>query len=224
VRLLLLALLTGCATSEQSTQQIPEVDNTRPVIDGVLQRPVETSSATVLTASGKRVVDVVFEGVGSLHQGFFMDLEAITQLSQHLMPCFDAPSTVKIGYEAAKRRGWIIALMDKGNTACQPHLTREMLDLTPLTPIGKALAGYRDAIAASYDVRIASFEIGLLTLNGPSQCVFWNAGQYPPDGTLWDRCMTLGTQQVCAESQQATAHLRFSKQADAQRVARCFGG
>jgi len=175
-----------------------------------------------MSASGSYRVDVLFEGVGALHKGFFVDAEAITELSENLSPCFDAATTVKVGYEAAKRRGWIIALMDKGNRLCQPTLQQNTLDLAPLTPIGRALAGYRDAIAANYDMRVASFQIGLLTLDGPRQCMFWNAGQHPPDGTLWDRCVMLGTQQVCASEKAATTPLHFLNAGDAERTARCF--
>lgn len=187
--LLLLAL--ACRSGEPE----PEVV----VRDWSPPERVETIPHVVVDPTGEAVdVHLGFDDVNTLYRGFFGDDEAVAALGTALGRCLDEPAAVTIAYDAEERIGRIVLQVWPRKTPCRGRTEEGRVALDALEPLGKALAAYRDRVAARYDFRVASFRIGLSYPHGTEICTLWAAGQYPPDGTRWSPCVSFAGRSICA--------------------------
>ena len=99
---------------------------------------------------------------------------------------------VEVAYDTPKRLGTLTLTLDADELLCKPVREGADISLRPLEPIGRALAAYRDAVASSYDYRVATFQVWLRTDGGEVACGLMLAGQYPPDGSTWSPCVEVG--------------------------------
>lgn len=139
-------------------------------------------------ASSPATVQLEFEGVSRLHQGYFSSLDEVQTLVRALSGCVGL-AQLRVTYDTPKRFGRVELIVESGQLWCRPEPGSESVDLSPLEPVGRALASYRDAIASAYDFRVASFEAGVWIHQDEGACGLVMAGQYPPDGSSWSPCV-----------------------------------
>lgn len=169
-------------------------------------------------------MELQFQGVGALFQGFFADPDLVGKLGTALGPCIDGGlAVVVISWSEETRIGTIAVHAEPQMIRCQPELASG-LDLSPLEPLGRALASYRDGVSGKYDLRVASFRPGLKLLAGMNHCAFWLGGQFPPDGSQWKRCAEFAGNETCMSGDRldGVTTLRFGSDYDAYARA-CFG-
>ena len=166
-------------------------------------------------------VELHFHGVGQLYQRFFSDPAAVGALGRALGPCLTETAQLIITYDSERRIGRIRLRVPPGGARCVPMGADTSLSLAPIEPVGLALAAYRDALAASFDLRIQSFEIGLQFTRGTRTCVLTAAGDHPASGRLWDPCVGLGHTR-CAAGTGGVSELRFVDHGDLAYATACF--
>ncbi len=141
-----------------------------------------------------------YEGVSPLYQGYFNTEDWVAALATDLGPCLSGTADVLVSYDTDKRIGRILVSTTASELGCLPTLSPDgTLDLTPLVPLGQALARYRDTIAAQRDIRIASFRAGVRLLHNTDVCEFKLGGQFPPDGSTFSSCIRLGGHETCLD-------------------------
>jgi hypothetical protein len=130
---------------------------------------------------------------------FFSNADAVGSLGAALGPCLTDTAQVAVSWNEEERIGRIfLRAPPEALTECLPTAGAEGVDLSPLEPVGVALAAYRDAVAGAFDFRVASFRIGVSFARGPRSCTVWAAGQHPPDGRAWSSCMEFHDRTACA--------------------------
>lgn len=149
-------------------------------------------------ADGSRVdVELTFEGVGQLHQGYFRESQALTGLSNGLGGTLTEDAQVIVHYSQKELKGGIRLRIPPGALARPPRVSGELVDLAALAPITRALASYRGDLGARFDVRINNFTLGLDFVRGSLHCAIGLGGPPPPDGTVVSPCVQIGGQEVC---------------------------
>jgi len=144
-------------------------------------------------------VELYFYGVSKLHQSFFANRDAMTDLGTALGACLTEPAQVVVSWNEEERIGRIfLKAPPEALSGCLPRVDTGAVDLSPLEPVGVGLAAYRDRIAGAFDFRVASFRIGVSFTRGPRTCTVWAAGQHPPDGRQWSACMDFHDRTVCS--------------------------
>lgn len=194
-----------------------------PVQTPAPSRVVVPTRNVVVGSEEAVAVELQFQGVGGLFRNFFSDPELVGKLGAELGPCIAGGlAVVVITWSEETRIGTITVTAEPEMLACRPG-TANGLDMTPLTPLGAALANYRDGVSGKYDVRVASFRTGLKLLEGMNHCAFWLGGQYPPDGTQWKRCADFAGNERCmkGDEHEGVTTLRFGGEDDAYARA-CF--
>jgi hypothetical protein len=151
----------------------------------------------VTAGGGAAEIRLGFEGVGPLHQGYFSRERLVLALGEALAPCGEGPHEVLVSFDSERRIGRIELVVQPHVFGCLPARHAEGWDLSPLTPVGRAVAAYRDGVAAETDYRVAAFRGGIRYLRGPRLCALEMGGQYPPDGSTWSRCAKLAGIEVC---------------------------
>ena len=161
----------------------------------------DTTHTVVYPSAVEGSVDVElrFHGVGGLHRTFFSDADAVSALGRALGPCVVQTAQVVVSYDQETRIGRIVLKVPPDGLRCLPRAAGDAVDLSPLEPVGVALASYRDALAGGYDYRLASFRVGVTATRGARSCSLWLAGDHPPDGRRWSPCVTVPTGELCAE-------------------------
>lgn len=166
--------------------------------------PSEAPSSEATPASsgaGAAVpIELMFHGVGPLHQGFFADRKAVASLGGDLGHCLADTAQLRVAYDTEERTGRIwLKVPPDALEPCLPRVGSGGVDLAPLQPVGEALAAYRDRVASSFDFRVSSFRIGTSFTRGPHRCTLWAAGQHPPDGTTWSPCIQTPRGEMCGD-------------------------
>lgn len=169
-------------------------------------------------------IDLVFESVSPLYQGFFATPELVGRLGSGLGACVRGSGAVRISYSNEERIGRIEVLAEQGQFTCVPKHVDGGHDVSTLAPLHAALAEYRDAVAAAYDIRVASFKIGTRFLKGPYMCTVWAGGQYPPDGSTVGRCVDFGGVPHCGpgDPKEGVTVLSFADPEDQGYARKCF--
>jgi hypothetical protein len=174
-------------------------------------------------------VSLQFQGVSPLYQNFFSQEKMVGPFATALGACVHGAVDVIIRYDSEQRIGYILARPDARAFGCTPTpLDSGGYDLTPMGPASVALAGYRDAVAASYDLRISSFRTGVEFLRGTKMCTLELAGQYPPDGSSWSACPKFAGNERCVRSGltrlDGVTELAYAQREHAAYLSACFGG
>lgn len=192
----------------------------------VVSRPVPLPSAPASGEAGDGPVQVElqFVGVGDLHQRWFSDRAIATRLAEGLTPCVRERAVVRMTWDDATFAGSIRLYVDQRSLTCHPERSDAAVDLAPFAPIARSLAAYRDAVANSFDLRVASFKVELEALDGTRLCRLTLGGQFPPDGSTWSPCVDLGGRTVCAGPREpGLTSFGFEDPADTRYLAGCLG-
>jgi hypothetical protein len=165
-------------------------------------------------------VEIVWGGVGKLYKTYFQDQQALTELSGRLAPYVNAPAQLKIWYDSDDFVGGIRLIVPPGGWRTPPAAGRGAVDLQALAPVTVALATYRDAIAAKYDLRVQSlFAIGVDLIRGSTACEIEPIGEPPPDGRTVSPCPRVNGTEVCGMT--GAGGVTFSGE-DWAKVSPCF--
>jgi hypothetical protein len=164
-------------------------------------------------------VEFVWTGVGALYKGFFTEREALTALARRLAPHLVPPAQLHISWDPENMLGRIRLVVPPSGFRNSPKVVQGVLPIQELAPIMVALAAYRDAVSAQFDIRIASFVVGIDRTQGPAQCRLGIKGAPPPDGSELDPCLHLNGKRVCGALE--TQGVRFTGD-DLKIIQRCF--
>ena len=209
----LLALVLGCGTSDEGARD--EADAAEALAVSLYERPQSQGAdvATPLAAEGAPPVEplpvvLVWDGIGALHRGFFSDATAVRNLGLGLAGRLAPPANVYVRYDGEEHIGQI-RLQIVPETLQHPiRSSGDVVSLQDLAPLTMALARYRDEVSGRFDLRVASFHIGLETIRGARACVFGVTGTPPPDGSVLSPCVEVNGVRHCGEP--AADGARFS--------------
>lgn len=183
--------------------------------------PAPPALRTVVGDGSDASVALAFEGVGGLHRKFFSEPRLVGNLASALGPCLRGEATVRVRWEEEVRVGRITLEVDPAVLVCGIAARGDALDLSALAPVGRALAGYRDAVAGAFDLRVASFR-GEVRLPGQPACTLRLGGGFPPDGSRWHPCVELGDRTVCADGgDDGLVEVRLPEAADQSALRAC---
>lgn len=207
-----MALSLGC------NEDVPPVPVVVPaVVQIVIPPPPAVPAASSSAVTGVRVTPE-YTGVSSLYRGFFSDRDALVALGGDLGECVSQGVSLLVAYDTEKRHGRITVSVPRRALVCVPRATDLVLDVSVLTPISRALARYRDSLSEKYDIRIASFEVGILVIGSEGSCRFVAQGGYPPSGNQFSPCIGVdgGTcaSRVAHKTQLAWANLAMKAVAE----------
>lgn len=170
--------------------------------------------------SGEPVpVILIWEGIGNLHKGFFRDGEATTALSAGLAGTVKPPANLYVRHDNENFVGSVRLRLLPDTLALPVRRDGGLLALQDLSPIMQALAAYRTDIAQRFDVRIASFSVGIESFRGGTSCIFGVTGDAPADGRVVDPCVQVNGQARCGQPE--TGGVRFEPE-HARAIAGCL--
>lgn len=187
--------------------------------------PVQTEGSAMHVNAGAAIpIQLRFTTVGKLHQGFFGRPELVREVGAGLGACTSHTVDLDVVWSQADLEGRIVAVMPQDSSECRPVLSDNGIDLTPLVPVSRAVAAYRDAVAGSSDFRIANFAVGVDLTRQGVVCRLRAAGQHPPDGTRYDPCVSVNGTPVCAQgsADAGVQRLVFSDNKDLAAVRKCL--
>lgn len=159
---------------------------------------VVPGGAQVQSAAPVQVV-LVWQGISNLHKGFFSDPQATSDLSVGLAGTVDAPANVYVRYDSKDFTGSVRLQLRPDTLRLPVRHQGEVVALSDLAPVTRALAAYRNDIAGRYDLRLQSFTVGIESFRGADACVFGVAGTPPPDGSVVSPCVVVAGQQQCGQ-------------------------
>ena len=135
-------------------------------------------------------LELTWQGLSSLHKGYFSNAEAMSVLAAELGEAVGRRTLkVQVGWDSEAHQG-SIRLGLVGNEV--PGLiVGNTVQTAALVPLTRALAAYRDAVAGWFDIRVLSFRI--LVAVG-KRCEVQVVGAHPLDGTLLSECRSLPRQ------------------------------
>jgi hypothetical protein len=187
--------------------------------------PAERRITTVVGNEDAVAITLQFRGVGPQYQNYFSQPAFVGALGTALGACQVEEAVVLITYDSENWIGTITLETSPESLTCPVRLTEVGADLSAMSPIGMALAAYRDQVSGTFDIRIASFRVGVSLLRNTHLCTFWIGGQYPPDGSAWSPCASFAGNEHCAAGEKtAGVHvLAFEGDDDRRYVEACFG-
>jgi len=216
---LLLLALTGCGPSAPE----PEIEAAKTPAQPA---PPQVRRVVAVIGNGDAVpVTLQFKGVGPLYQNYFSTPEFVGDLGAALGACQADEAVVLVTYDSENWIGTITLQTTPEALACGAVSSADGIDLSPMQPVGVALAAYRDRVSSSFDIRVASFKSGVTLLKNTNLCTFWIGGQYPPDGTTWNFCPSYAGNKTCAKGvkDEGVTLLEFESAEHKQYADVCFG-
>jgi len=140
---------------------------------------------------------LIWEGIGALHRSFFSNPDLTAPLSRALGVSLQGASNIYVRHDGENFAGQIRLQLRPGTLRVPVPITQTHVQLQHLVPITRALATYRSQVAARFDFRIESFEIGIESFRGASGCILRSAGGPPPDGTVVSPCVEINGAEHC---------------------------
>lgn len=171
-------------------------------------------------SSGNPELQIQFEGVGPLYQGFFRSAEPGERLARAASSCVGDAVYLYVSFSEEEHLGRLTLRVEPDVASCRPLPTDTGWDFSPTVPLSTALAAYRDELAAAYDMRLASFEVRVAYRTDRSLCTVEARGSHPPDGTTFGACVQQDLERRCAQTGGAVA-LDFAER-DARALRSCF--
>jgi len=168
-----------------------------------------------------------FTDVGEWHRRVFLDPESVSLLLPGIDACLRDEVAVHVVWEPQVRVGRIVITAHAGSLAC-PALKGPggQLDLTPLTPLTRGLAAYRDDLAARKDLRLGAFKIGLFIADMRGGVSLWGGGRFVPDGPEWNRCVGVDGIEQCmpGETREGCTTFRLADGTARRRMIQLLAG
>lgn len=144
-------------------------------------------------------VELSFDGVAPLHQGFFADAQALSLLGRSMHGHHADPVPVRVSFDSERHLGTIRLQIDPGALSTPIRRHGDTIRLADLAPVTTALAAYRSDLASRLDFRIQSFHIRLFSVRGRDSCTFELAGKPPPDGRTISPCVIVDSEEHCGQ-------------------------
>ncbi len=216
IRLLVLCGLVSCSDSPPAQPVEPDAATAEAAAEALLEAQAPpsadepTADAAPATGGGDvtpgepALVDPVqpelqWSGVGNLHKSFFADTAVIQQLSADLTGEVRSPAPIAVRYDSQAFTGQIHLLLDPGALPRPVGAQGDVIRLQDLAPLTTALARYRSAVAARFDLRVESFSVAIESVRSGRACTFRVAGPPPPDGRLVSPCVHINGADRCGE-------------------------
>lgn len=224
--LLAAAGLVGACSQPSNEPPRPEMPAVSPteVPSGALE-PGEAPPAAVNVVappgSEEASVSLAFTSIGPLHQGFFKNSDGLDQLRIGGTNCGAESLPVHISWDEKALTGRIVAELGAHSGRCMPLVSDGVLDLSPIIPAARGLAAYRDVVSGSSDFRIANFLVQLRWNKGYSSCSVTAKGQYPPDGSTFEPCVSVNGNRTCSKKRTPVTSLVLSEDL-ASIASKCF--
>lgn len=165
-----------------------------------------------------------FTGVGALHRKFFADPTLVADLPASLAGCVPGPIGLAVRWSDAEMAGSVQVEVEAGALRCAARADGATLDVTALAPMLKAVAAWRDRVAAGRDLRVAAFRTGVVVRGAAGEVALWGAGRGETAGLAVEPCVDLDGGQVCAVGDAAGLRLVFAEPAAVSRLAGRLGG
>ena len=181
-----LALLGGCPAADP-----PQVDEAVRAEAEAAAKPAAVESLPELRDDGLAIgVEIVFVGVGHLHQTFFGDEQLRQRLGAELDGLVTDPARIRVGFDSEEHLGTITLELPPEGLRVQVERQGDALRLDQLAPLTVALANYRDALGARFDIE-------LFSARGVTGCTLGITGGNPPDGRTVSPCVLINGQESC---------------------------
>jgi hypothetical protein len=134
---------------------------------------------------GPVTLEFTWQGMSALHKGYFADADATTVLAVELGETVGRRTlNLQVGWDSEAHQG-SIRLGLVGNEL--PGLfANNGVQTAALVPLTRALAGYREAVASRFDIRVLSFRI---RVGVGDRCEVQVVGIHPRDGTQLSECL-----------------------------------
>lgn len=218
--MLLLALVAACGGGEQPGPSSIEPLEHPSIVAVPAPEPTEARPSP----TGEPVpVELYFYGVSALHKSFFTNAAGVGSLGDDLGACLTDNAQVVISWSHDEQTGRIFLKVPPGAmTACLPTVSGNDIDLSPLEPVGVALAAYRDRVAGNFDMRVSAFHIGVSFTRGAKVCTLWAAGSHPPDGRAWSPRIETANEELRLGTEDGVTRLT-AKGGDLRYLSDCFG-
>ena len=191
--------LIACGTSpvDRFAGPLPIPEEAEVTPKKSVERTTE-AAALVAPSDGEAVqVVLVWEGVASLHKGFFSESDFVEQLGKDLAGHVKPPVNVYISFDSNRHIGRILVRLLPETGVGLWQGSESEVRLSSISPVLQALARYRSSVAQRFDTRVNAFRVGVESFRGAQHCRFGAAGLPPPDGTVVDRCVLLNGQDTC---------------------------
>jgi hypothetical protein len=203
-------LLWACA-AEPELPELPELPTVSKadanaaavaLVDGATSVEPAAPIGVAAGAPGGEPVEVVlaWEGISSLYRSFFSRSEAITSLSASLGGQVTGPANVHIRYDSAAFLGQIQLQLRPGTRLVPVGHGGDRIQLQDLHSLTEPLAAYRADLSARFDVRIASFRVGIEAHRGATVCRFGIAGGPPAGGRVVSPCVEINGIEACGKA------------------------
>lgn len=128
-------------------------------------------------------VALTFDGVSARYSERLSSPEERLALALALAPCTEGPATLAVTYGEGRGR---VVLSAPWRAGCSPGPDGS---LAPVARVGRAVAQWRNALAARFDARLAAFTVRIRVT---PECDLALFGQFPPDGTSFAACDATG--------------------------------
>ncbi len=148
-------------------------------------------------ADGPPQVVLVWEQISPLYRSFFSTPELVSALAADLAGYAAGNVNVQIRWDQAEQTGWIRLVLLPGTLTRVPAVDGGLVRLSDLAPLTTALASYRSAVSARFDVRVQSFIVEVSSVQGPRHCLIQLAGLPPPDGRTISPCVQINGAERC---------------------------
>ncbi len=189
-----------------SEPEAPPAEATPPVPTGPsgqpAWRPPETEDAVRFEAVAPSVDLLIrLTGIGANYRGYLTERDRLATLASDVAPCLTGPAELVLTYDPSSSDGRIVLVVPKGRLSCPAAVgTDEGVDITPLTPLTKAVATYRQGLGQTRDLRILSWRAGVLLDDvGGKGVTLWIGGTPPGDGSEVRPCVDLDGTVHCPE-------------------------
>ena len=192
------------ATAEAAAEALLNAQAPAPVAPQTDADPAPGATGGAVSGGGAALVDPVqpelqWTGVGNLHKSFFSDTAVVQQLSADLTGAVRSPAPIAVRYDSKAFTGQIHLLLDPGALSVPVSGSGDVIQLQDLVPLTTALARYRSAVAARFDLRVESFSVAIESVRPGRACTFRVAGPPPPDGRLVSPCVRINGADRCGE-------------------------
>ncbi len=194
----------------------PDSDNNEAVTIDVVAVPIGRPDS-----NGVAELVIQYEGVSPLYKGFFNDAAVGGALARAAQSCVGDTTYLYVSYDMETRTGRLTLRIEPDVTTCRPVQADGGWQTTPTFPLARALAQYRDALASTYDLRIAAFHVQVAVRSTRSMCTLRAEGTHPPDGNGFGACVLHGMEERCGVV--ADDGLLTFGAADSSALRSCFG-
>jgi hypothetical protein len=213
-------LLIACSNEPEPKERMA------PTLEEVLRGEARSNDVAPIIGGAESVpVNLRFNGISPLYMGYFSDPSFVAPLGTALGSCASDGLDVVLSYDDDIKTGTVVVSVGPRDLSCRPTQDMANWDLKPLLPVAKALADYRDAIAAQRDFRVASFRTGVAYMRGTNMCTLYLGGQYPPDGSSFSPCVDFAGVPHCTTLEDiGITTFRFVDDEDQAYFTTCLGG